>query len=79
MIWFFAREHDRLHYEIRRQADGHDYELVITYPDGSQLVERFEDAMGLLARQDLLQSELFERGWRALERDLKHASFDDAD
>lgn len=66
MIWFFERESDRLHFEIRHRPDGEDYELVVTYPDGSQFVERFEDANGLVERSSSLRSELFERGWRAL-------------
>ena len=36
MIWFFERHEARLLYEIRRQADGDDYELVVTFPDGRQ-------------------------------------------
>lgn len=66
MIWFFERERDRLHYEIRHQPDGPDYELVITYPDGSQHVERFADPTGLVERSGLLTSALFEQGWRRL-------------
>ena len=66
MIWFFERESARLHYEIRQRPDGHDFEIVVTYPDGSQLIERFADASGLIARSSAIRSELFERGWRAV-------------
>jgi len=66
MIWFFERESARLHYEIRQTPDGHDFEIVVTYPDGSQLIEQFADASGLIQRSSALRSELFERGWRAL-------------
>ena len=66
MIWFFERERDRLHFEIRHRTDGEEYELVVTYPDGSQFIEQFADASGLIERSSALRSELFERGWRAL-------------
>lgn len=66
MIWFFERESARLHYEIRQRPDGHDFEIVVTYPDGSQVIEQFADASGLIARSSAIRSELFERGWRAL-------------
>ena len=66
MIWFFERECDRLYYEIRRQPEGSDYELVINYPDGTQLVERFADASAVVTRSGRLQTELFDLGWRIL-------------
>lgn len=63
MIWFFEREDSRLRYEIRRQADGHDYELVITRPDGQQDVECYVDPLELLHRTEDLQRSLREEGW----------------
>ncbi len=74
MIWFFEREHDRLHYEVRHRPDGHAFELVVTYPDGSELIEQFTDADGLVQRSSALRSELFERGWRALGDPVRQAS-----
>src|SRR4051794_29589556 len=41
MLWFFERDNARLHYEIRRQSDGPDFELVITGQGGRQRVEQF--------------------------------------
>jgi len=64
MIWFFERQASRLRYEIRRQPDGHDYELVITHPDGRQEVERYADALSLLERTDSLQHALRAEGWQ---------------
>ena len=64
MIWFFERHHSRLHYEIRRQTDGHDYELVITHPDGHQEVEHYADAAALLERSNRLQHALLAAGWQ---------------
>jgi len=74
MIWFFERERDRLHFEIRHRTDGEEYELVVTYPDGSQFIERFADASGLIERSSSLRSELFERGWRALGDSIRSLS-----
>ena len=64
MFWFFEKHQSRLHYEVRRQTDGPDYELVITYPDGRQEVERYGDAGAILERSVRLHSSLIEAGWR---------------
>ncbi len=64
MIWFFQRQQSRLHYEVRRQTDGHDFELVITHPDGRLDVEQFADPGSLSARMQQLQRTLQAEGWR---------------
>jgi hypothetical protein len=63
MIWFFERQDSRLRYEIRRQSDGDDYELVITLPDGRQEVERYSECGTLVERTTVLQTRLAEDGW----------------
>ena len=63
MIWFFERRQLRLHYEIRRQLDGHGFELQITYPDGSQHLEHYADSAAVLARSRALQNVLLQAGW----------------
>jgi hypothetical protein len=63
MIWFFERHDARLLYEIRRQVDGDDYELVVTYPDGRQEVEHFADPHALIERSQRLQETLRAQGW----------------
>lgn len=63
MIWFFERHDSRLHYEIRRQTDGPAYELVITFPDGRQEVERFEDPSAITRRSIRLERALMDAGW----------------
>ena len=63
MIWFFERQDARLLYEIRRQSDGDDYELVVTFPDGRQEVEKFEDPHALIERSHRLQDALRAQGW----------------
>jgi hypothetical protein len=64
MLWFFERRDDRLLYEIRRHADGDDYELVVTFPDGKQEVEKFADPHALIERSQRLQDSLRAQGWR---------------
>ena len=74
MIWFFERESARLHYEIRQRPDGQEFEIVVTYPDGSQVIEQCSDASGLIERATAIRSELFERGWRALGNQVRRVS-----
>ena len=64
MLWFFERQNSRLHYEVRRQTDGDDFELVITHPDGHLDVEQFADSVSLFARMQQLQRTLRAEGWR---------------
>ena len=63
MLWFFEKQDIWLHYEIRRQADGDAYELVITHPDGRQDVERYGRPGDVVERSKHLQEELTEAGW----------------
>jgi hypothetical protein len=63
MLWFFERDAARLLYEIRRQSDGDDYELVLTFPDGRQEVEKYQDAPSLIERSQRLQETLRSQGW----------------
>ncbi len=66
MIWFFERHDSRLHYEVRRQTDGddYDYELVITWPGGRQDVERYSECGTLLERTTGLETRLQADGWQ---------------
>jgi len=64
MIWFVRRERARLHYEIRQGSDEPGYELIVTYPDGSQRVERYPEARRAVERSCRLRSELIGEGWR---------------
>lgn len=64
MIWFFERQDARLLFEIRRQSEGDDYELVVTFPDGRQEVERFKDPHDLIERSQRLQETLRAQGWQ---------------
>ena len=64
MFWFFEKHQARLHYEIRRQTDGPDYELVITHPDGRQEIEHYGDPGAVLERSVRLQDSLLQAGWQ---------------
>ena len=64
MLWFFEKQREKLHFEVRRQRDGHDYELVITYPDGREEIEKFSDPGELAERSKHLQQYLVDDGWR---------------
>jgi hypothetical protein len=68
MIWFFEKDRTRLHYEIRHaeQVAGTAFELVVTYPDGRQQIERAHDPRDLVARSGSLRSALVRDGWRSI-------------
>lgn len=62
MIWFFERKGKYVRCETRKGNDGA-YELVITAPDGTERVERFEDSGELARRQVDLEHGYAAEGW----------------
>lgn len=64
MLWTFDRDGEMLRCEIRRDGVGSGYELIITNPDRSQRMERFENTAALIKRSFDLQREFIEAGWR---------------
>jgi len=66
MLWFFEKERATLHYEIRHDPEGPGFELVVTYPDGRQRIERSGDARDLVERSGTLRSTLISEGWRSV-------------
>jgi hypothetical protein len=68
MIWFYQRDGQELYYEIRLCQDGPGFELGISYPGGSVLLERFDSEEALASRFLELQHSLQEEGWGPLER-----------
>ena len=72
MLWFFEKQQSRLHYEIRRQSDGHNYELIITYSDGRTEVEVYEDSGAVVERSERLQHTLAKDGWESPGRRARH-------
>jgi len=65
MHWYFERDGQRMRWEIRREAGGTGYELVLTPPDGPEAVERFDHAAALIERTLLFQQSLIDDGWRS--------------
>ena len=65
MLWTFQRDGQELLCEIRREGVGSGYELIVTSPDGSQRMERFEDTSALIKRTLDFQRDLIEEGWRS--------------
>ena len=65
MLWIFERQDQRLRCEIRHESGGPGYELIITSPDGSERMERFDETAALIKRSLDLQRDLIEAGWRA--------------
>lgn len=64
MLWIFERKGEQMRCEIRREGSGPGYEMIITAPDGSQRMERFDETNDLIKRTLDLQLELLETGWR---------------
>ena len=62
MLWFFCKQNARVQYEIRRQSDGDEFELVITR-DGREQIEKFADARAFVERSRLLRESLLASGW----------------
>ena len=64
MIWFYERSGEHLRCEIRSQIEGDRFYLVITDPDGLEVVESFTDARDLNRRADELQQRWRAHGWQ---------------
>jgi hypothetical protein len=62
MVWFFERNGAYIRCETRETGDGA-FELVISEPDGTEKVERFDDSTSLAQRQRELESSLTDHGW----------------
>ena len=62
MFWWFQRGGQFLRYETRETSAGA-YELRIIRPDGSELVENFNDSSDLTRRQRAFERDLASDGW----------------
>jgi len=69
MLWIFERKGKKMICEIRREGEGSGYEMILTDPDGSQRMERFDDTGDLIKRSLDLQRDLLESGWRQPKKD----------
>ena len=66
MVWFFERDSQRLHLEIRRELAGQGYELVIS--DAlEERVEKVSSPSALLDRSHHVWAGLLKGGWRPLQ------------
>ena len=63
MVWFYERHGSYIRCEARDAADGPGFELIVVNPDGSEVVERFEDSAALTRRQEELETSLTSDGW----------------
>jgi hypothetical protein len=63
MIWFFTRGAAQIDVEVHRGPDPRVYTLAVTYPDGAERVERFENAARLVTRALTIQQRLIDEGW----------------
>ncbi len=66
MIWSFERSGQQMSCEIRRDADGQYYELVVKNADGSERTERYEEPAEVVTRSVDIMRGLIEEGWRSL-------------
>ena len=64
MIWFFCRDDRQIRVEIRRDPTGSGYELVASYPDGSEEVVEIESASAVIGCALELQDGLMGEGWK---------------
>jgi hypothetical protein len=65
MLWFFEKQCEKLHFEVRGARDGRDFELVITHPDGRVELETFSDLRALADRSRTLRTALADAGWQS--------------
>lgn len=66
MIWLWERDGQRLTYEVRRLGEDNHYELLVTYPDGTEEAETFAEPAALLDRSFDWKDRLESEGWHAL-------------
>jgi len=52
-----------MRYEARPAQTGPGFELVITSPNGTEIIEHFDDSAALSKRQRELESQLAVDGW----------------
>jgi hypothetical protein len=63
MIWFFTRGAAQIDIEVHREPEPSVYTLAVTYPDGAERIERFENAARLVTRALTIQQRLIDEGW----------------
>jgi hypothetical protein len=64
MFYFFRRDAATIRCEVRTDADGQGYELVVDRPDAMVSVERFGEPPELNRRWSEIERTLLREGWR---------------
>ena len=72
MLWFFQRSGQRIVCEVRLSAEDTGYELVVSWPDGKQSVERFRTMASLLRREHELDRAWKAQGWAEIHGAAPH-------
>lgn len=67
MIWAFERRGEQISCEVRREAEGDSFELVVSYPDGSERVERFDDPTALIDSSVQCLERFRREGWKPIQ------------
>jgi hypothetical protein len=63
MLWCFTRGAAQIDVEVHRRAAGGGYTLEVTYPDGTERIEHFEEPAKLVTRTLAVQQKLIADGW----------------
>lgn len=63
MIWLLDRNGKKLRYEISRDREAGRYRLVVTHPDGREVVEIVDEPTELIERSTQLMVSLRGDGW----------------
>jgi hypothetical protein len=63
MIWYFTRGTAQVDVEVHRDVTSGGYTLEVTYPDGTERIEHFDEPARLVTRTLAVQQRLIEEGW----------------
>lgn len=63
MVWFFKRGAAQIDVEVHRHLQRGGYTLEVTFPDGTERIEHFDDPARLVTRTLAVQQRLIEDGW----------------
>ena len=63
MIWYFTRGTAHIDLEVHRLGGANGYTFAVTYPDGAEQIESFNDPARLVTRVLAFQQKLIADGW----------------
>ena len=64
MVWFFERDDQHVEVETRFDNDDLEFVLKVRWPDGREIVERYQDTDSFRTRLVALEQELQAMHWR---------------